>query len=220
MICILNLRDCMDVEILKKLALMGALKGRVSLSSARLGSTVGTSSQTAARRLIRLERQGYITRTLTKEGQDVRITDKGLSRLRAEYMDYRRIFEEGQGQRLKGRVMTGLGEGQYYISLEGYRRQFVEKLGFEPYPGTLNLQLKEPFAVQDTSAIKIEGFKDSARTYGGGKCYPVKIDGIGAAIIRPDRSSYPLNMVEVIAPINLRERLGLRDGDEVEVILE
>ncbi|AFC98946.1 Transcriptional regulator of a riboflavin/FAD biosynthetic operon [Methanocella conradii HZ254] len=220
MICILNLRDYMDVDILKKLALMGAMKGRVSLSSAKLGSTIGMSSQTAARRLIRLEKQGYITRVLTTEGQDVRITDKGISKLKAEYLDYKKIFEEGQRQRLKGRVTTGLGEGQYYISLEGYRRQFVEKLGFEPYPGTLNLQLKEPFAVHDTSAIKIEGFKDSARTFGGGKCYPVKIDGIEAAIIRPDRSSYPLNMVEVIAPVNLREKLGLKDGDEVEVILE
>ncbi|WP_325379511.1 DUF120 domain-containing protein [Methanocella sp.] len=210
----------MEVEILKKLALMGAAKGNVRLSSAKLGSTIGMSAQTAARRLVHLEKQGYISRLVTTEGQEVRLTDKGVSRLNAEFLDYRKIFEDGHVQRIKGRVTTGLGEGQYYISLDGYREQFKEKLGFEPYPGTLNLQLKEPFAHPEASAIKIEGFKDATRTFGGGKCYVVRIDGIRCAVMRPDRSSYPLNLVEIIAPVNLRKTLGLKDGDEVEVILE
>jgi len=210
----------MEVEILKRLALMGAVKGQVSLSSTRLGSSIGMSPQTAARRLVHLEKQGYIKRTVTPEGQDIRLTDRGVSRLKAEFLDYRKIFEGGQGQHFRGRVTTGLGEGQYYISLDGYREQFLRKLGFEPYPGTLNLQLKEPFAQNDAAAVNIVGFKDAARTFGGGRCYPVTIGGVKAAIIRPDRSSYPLNLVEIIAPVNLRKTLGLKDGDEVEVTLE
>jgi riboflavin kinase, archaea type len=210
----------MEVEILKRLALMGAARENVNLSSTRLGSTIGMSSQTAARRLVHLEKQGYIQRTVTTEGQDVRLTDRGLSKLRSEFLDYKKIFEDVHEQRFKGRVTTGLGEGQYYISLDGYRMQFKEKLGFEPYPGTLNLQLKEPFAQHESSAIQIGGFKDASRTFGGGKCYPVRVGGVRAAIIRPDRSSYPLNLVEIIAPVNLRKTLGLKDGDEVEVTLE
>jgi riboflavin kinase len=210
----------MEVEILKKLALMGAAKGHISLSSTKLGSTIGMSSQTAARRLVNLEKQGYITRVVTNEGQEVLITDRGVSKLRSEFLDYKKIFEDGHRLSFKGRVTTGLGEGQYYISLDGYRKQFVEKLGFEPYPGTLNLKLKEPFVQHEASAVDIIGFKDAARTFGGGKCYPVRIGGVKAAIIRPDRSSYPLNLVEIIAPVNLRKTLGLKDGDEVEVILE
>lgn len=220
MMCVLYLRDYMEVEILKKLALMGAVKENIDLSSTILGSSIGTSSQTAARRLIHLESQGYITRIVTNEGQKVRITDKGIARLKAEHMDYNKIFENSHRIRMKGRVTTGLGEGQYYISLDGYRKQFVDRLGFEPYPGTLNLQLKEPFGHPNATAITIEGFKDASRTFGGGKCYPVSVDGVRAAIIRPDRSSYPLNLVEIIAPVNLRKTLDLKDGDEVEVILE
>jgi riboflavin kinase len=210
----------LEVEILKKLALMGAAKGHVSMSSTKLGSTIGMSPQTAARRLMHLAKQGYIARVVTNEGQDVLITEKGISKLRSEYLDYRKIFENGHRHSFKGRVTTGLGEGQYYISLDGYRKQFIEKLGFEPYPGTLNLQLKEPFAQNEASAVNIAGFKDASRTFGGGKCYPVRIDSVEAAIIRPDRSSYPLNLVEIIAPVNLRKTLGLKDGDEVEVIME
>lgn len=210
----------MDVEILKRLGLMGAVKGRVSLSSTKLGSTIGMSPQTAARRLVHLEKQGYIMRTITAEGQDIRLTDRGVSRLKAEFLDYRTIFEGEQGLRIEGRVTTGLGEGQYYISLEGYRSQFREKLGFDPYPGTLNLKIREPFVQRDASAVEIAGFKDATRTYGGCRCYPVAIGGVKAAIIRPDRSSYPLDLVEIIAPVNLRQTLGMSDGDAVEVTLE
>jgi len=38
-------------------------------------------------------------------------------------------------------------------------------------------------------------------------------------IIRPDRSSYPPDLVEVISPLRLRDALKLKDGDAVEVKL-
>jgi riboflavin kinase len=46
------------------------------------------------------------------------------------------------------------------------------------------------------------------------------IDGIKGAIVRPERTSYPATLLELIAPENLRKALGLSDGDEVEVVLE
>jgi riboflavin kinase len=48
----------------------------------------------------------------------------------------------------------------------------------------------------------------------------VFISGIKGAIVRPERSNYPANLVEVIAPVNLRKTLCLSDGDEIEVMLE
>jgi riboflavin kinase len=220
MIRVLNLRDSMEVETLKKLALMGATRNPVNLSSTILGSSIGTSPQTAARRLVELEEEGYITRTVTNEGQKIRLTEKGILRLKAEYMEYKELFDESRLTSIKGKVTTGLGEGQYYISLDGYRDQFIKHLGFDPYPGTLNIKLNEPFAHFETSALKIDGFKDASRTYGGCKCYPVMVDGVRGAIIRPDRTNYPMNLVEIISPVNFRKTLGLKDGDEIEVIIE
>ncbi|NYT02136.1 MAG: DUF120 domain-containing protein [Methanosarcinales archaeon] len=210
----------MDIETLKRLALLGAAREQVSLSSTILASRTGTSPQTAARRLAALEGQGLITRTLTAEGQKIRITEKGISALRAEYMDYRRIFEEGQFNRLRGRVAGGLGEGQYYISVQGYKDQFNRLLGFDPFPGTLNLKLEEPFVETAAGCIPILGFRDHSRTFGSCNCFPVKIQGIQGAIVRPERSNYPPHLVEVIAPVNLRQTLGLSDGDLVELVLE
>ncbi len=220
MISILKMGDCMEIETLKRLAMLGAMKAHISLSSSLLASAIGCSTQTAARRLSWLETEGYITRIVNSEGQRVKITEKGILKLRSEYADLQRIFEDTSFNKIHGKVVTGLGEGQYYISVDGYRSQFNRKLGFNPYPGTLNLRLIEPFAESFGGSIKIEGFRDDERTFGECRCYPVKINGIKAAIVRPERSSYPANLVEVIAPVNLRKALCLSDGDEIEVTLE
>ena len=211
----------MELDALKRLALLGASQVQISLSSSMLAEALGTSAQTAARRLSSLEDDGYIDRTVTSSGQKVKITDEGILRLKREYMDYQKIFSGGEHiSKIKGKVASGLGEGQYYIALEGYSSQFQRKLGFEPYPGTLNLKLPEPFAHGASSPVDIEGFKDQSRTYGGCKCFPGKIGAIPCAIVRPDRTSYPPRLVEIIAPSNLRKSLELKDGDEVEVVLE
>ncbi len=212
----------MEVETLKRLALLGAMKNDVTLSSSTFASLIGSSPQTASRRLSDLEEEGYIARVVSNEGQKVRITERGVLRMKAEYRDYQKIFEDLRVVKVKGRVASGLGEGQYYISREGYRRQFSEKIGFDPSPGTLNLKLDEPFALDesDPKSVRIEGFEDEGRTFGACRCRPVKINGIKGAIVRPERTSYPATLLELIAPENLRKALGLSDGDEVEVVLE
>jgi riboflavin kinase, archaea type len=118
-----------------------------------------------------------------------------------------------------GKVTSGLGMGQYYISLEGYRSQFLRHLGYIPFPGTLNIKLDEPLDPKRIKAIEIESFGDGERTFGKCRCYKIIIQGIEAAIIRPDRSNYPADLVEVIAPVRLREKLCLFDGDTVELTI-
>jgi len=119
---------------------------------------------------------------------------------------------------MEGTVISGIGEGQYYIDLPGYREQFEEALQMVPFPGTLNLQLTRKSMplrerLGEMQAIQVRGFSDGNRTYGGGRCHPVMIGDIRAAIVIPDRSHYPEDLIELIAPVNLREALALKDGD-------
>jgi riboflavin kinase len=118
---------------------------------------------------------------------------------------------------MRGKIASGLGQGQYFISREGYSCQFLERLGFVPFPGTLNVQLEEPFPAE-RQAIRIEGFAEEGKSFGECKCYRIKLNGIDAAVVRPERSHYPAELIEVIAPVKLRA-LGLKDGDSVDVIL-
>ena len=117
-----------------------------------------------------------------------------------------------------GKISAGLGQGQYFISREGYSRQFLQHLGFVPFPGTLNVLLEEPFPAEQ-QAIRIKSFQEEGRSFGECKCYRIKLNGIEAAVVRPERSRYPADLIEVIAPVQLRRALGMEDGDPVEVIL-
>jgi riboflavin kinase len=125
---------------------------------------------------------------------------------------------------LEGTVFTGLGEGAYYIAKEHYRKQFAEKLGFDPYPGTLNLKLSTDYDVKTRleldayPAIEVAGFKNEDRTFGLVKCYPAIVENkIKGALITALRSHYDISVLEIIAPVCLRKQLNLKDGNKVKV---
>lgn len=211
----------MDILSLKKLALLGAHKKPVELSSFEFAAHIDSSPQTAARRLKSLEDEKMILRQILHGGQSITITNSGIAALQKELNDYREIFSgNGSKKFLSGKVITGLGEGQYYISLDGYRAQFIEKLGFDPYPGTLNIRLDTPgveLRKGINANIRISGFTSENRTFGSGSCFKIRIDNIDGAVIVPERTHYPEDIIEIIAPVNLRKYLNISDGSIVEV---
>jgi len=212
-----------DIEHLKKLALIGAVNKTIKVSSSEFQKHTGASSKTAARKLKQLEEEGLIERKIVPGGQLIKMTEKGIEILKSEYIEYSRIFSpEPEILELEGKVLKGLGEGQYYVNIPGYRKQFEEKLHFVPFPGTLNVQLSENSSalrnlLREMPAVRVEGFNDGERTFGGGKCYPVVVSGIEAAVVAPERTHYPSDLIEIIAPVKLRDALELNDGDRVVI---
>jgi riboflavin kinase len=217
---------CRHVFTLIKLAEMGAHKRVAKISTEYLAEKLGASQQTASRYLIELENIGWIKRTVTPEGCLIKITDAGFKELQKLHSNLRFLVEAAYppSVTLEGTVFTGLGEGAYYISLEPYRKQFMEKLGFDPYPGTLNLKLKTEYDVKARSeleaypAVEVEGFKNENRTFGRVKCYPVVLENkVKGALISALRSHYDASVIEIIAPVFLRRYLKLKDGHKVKV---
>lgn len=202
---------------------MGGYKGGVFISTNELGKIMGISQQTASRRLLELLKEGYIERELTTKGQNVIITKKGLEALREVYEALRMGFEERErAYYVKGVVFTGFGEGAYYVTRSGYSKQFEEKLGFKPFPGTLNLRLKSPEDIKIRKelellpGISIKGFMNEGRSYGDVKCFKVKVfDEVDGALLIINRTHYGSDVVEVISRENLREKFKLKDGDKV-----
>jgi riboflavin kinase len=217
---------CRHVFTLLKLAEMGAHRRTAKISTGYLGGKLGVSQQTASRYLIELDRMRWVERTITAEGCLVRITDFGLKELQGLYSNLRFLMETAYPPSitLEGTVFSGLGEGAYYISKEQYRKQFMEKLGFDPYPGTLNLRLSTDYDVKARNeldaypAITVGGFTDEDRTFGPVKCYPVIVQGkVKGALVTAFRSHYDASTLEVIAPVPLRKVLRLKDGHKVKV---
>src|SRR5439155_26242450 len=104
----------------------------------------GGSHQTASRHLIEMEKLGLIERSRDGRDQKVRITGEGLRELSDMYVNLKRVFEAPRKDLvITGSVFDGLSEVSYYMSLNSYRKQFISKLGFDPFPGTLNLMVSK-----------------------------------------------------------------------------
>ena len=207
---------------------IGAGARAIKISTTRLAEFIGISQQSASRHLRNLERLTLISREIEKDGSFIHITQMGMEYLNSVYHQLRRNLEEAAREVFvfQGVVFSGLWEGAYYIRQEGYWGQIREKLGFEPYPGTLNIRLKTKRDLERRDklrrmpGIEIEGFKTEDRSFGGAKCYPALInDEVEGAVIIAERSGYDPSVIEIIAPVNLRKRLRLKDGDLVRVSL-
>jgi riboflavin kinase len=211
---------------LLKLAEMGAHRRTAKISTEYLARKLGMSQQTASRHVVELDNKGWINRTITPDGSLIKITDSGVKELKRLYSKLSFLMEATYppSVTLEGIVFTGLGEGAYYIGKEPYRRQFIEKLGFDPYPGTLNLKLTTDYDVKSRSelevypAVEIEGFQNENRTFGSVKCYPAIIENkVKGALILALRSHYDASVVEVISPVFMRKELRLKDGHKAKV---
>ncbi|MGC8849581.1 MAG: DUF120 domain-containing protein [Candidatus Bathyarchaeia archaeon] len=203
----------------------------VKLSREKRGSPVttrliaeklGVSQQTVSRHLAELERLGLISRAKILRGERIQATDQALAELRSLYHVLGGLLEPPERDLiLKGIVFTGLGEGAYYMSQQGYLQQFQERLGFKPYPGTLNLRLigdsiPERRKLERLTPIIVEGFKNMNRSFGTVKCYTASLnDSEPCVVVTALRTHYGEDVLEVIAPCRLREKLGLMDGSTV-----
>ena len=120
---------------------------------------------------------------------------------------------------LKGKVFSGNERGKQFVNLPWVKRQLKEKLGFNPNPGTLNLRLANETNIHElrrADGITIEPEKG----YFKGKCFKAlvmkKIEG---AVVLPIVPNYPSDLLEILAPVNLRETLGLTDGMSVDLTI-
>ena len=188
-------------------ALIELSKGNAS--GARLAKRLGSAQQTVSRWLRTLENENLVSRTSTGYS----ISEKGRQHVRS-------LFSANPAM-LKGRVVSGLGEGRYYLSNRRYEDQAKKLLGFKPFPGTLNLKLDAKSTEENARLLKnaqttLKGFTEGKRTFGDAACYPATIAGrISGAVIAPSRSHHSRDTAELLAPVNLRKALGLKDGDAV-----
>ena len=204
---------------------MGANSGGIKISTTKLSHSLRSSQQSASRHLTLLQEGGLISKSVSSAGSLIKITEEGLRALNEVYVGLGNLLAEGEAETylFEGKVFSGFFEGAYYLCQGDYRDQIMEKIGFDPYPGTLNLRLDESELekrrrVELMPAIHLRGFKDEERAFGSARCYPVVInEEVEGALIVAERTTYDLTVMEIISPIYLRGHFGLEDGDKVKV---
>ncbi len=184
------------------------------------------SQQSISLVLRSLASSGFLAKQHSKNGERIFLTSKAYDRIAQELAGVSlpaiRDHLERRELVVTGTLFTGKGEGAYYVSQKEYSRQMHQRLGFVPYPGTMNLRLNgfedvnKILLLHSLHPIKIEGFTTHERTFGDVFCYDVEIAG-GPKIylVRSERTSYDLTVVELISDVYLRKALRVEDGDTV-----
>jgi riboflavin kinase len=213
------------VITLTQLLSKGARYNFVQLTSSSLGKSVQKSQQTASKYLMELENGGFIERFMKGRRVFVRITNKGY----AELVKLHSLLGSSLGTfpssiELKGEIISGMGEGAYYMSLKGYTKQFKSKIGYVPFPGTLNVKLYQKEYVEaiqqldDLDGQKINSFSDGKRTYGWVKCFTAKLNRtVNCQLIRLERTHYDNSIIELISKNSICKTANLKLGSKVSI---
>ena len=206
------------LELLMYLADKTKLFIPLETSTTKISSDLKTSQQTISRKLREMEALSLITRNVNYKGHLIILTQKSINILKEHSKKIQNLLKNKKIS-IKGKIIGGSGEGSYYISLRQYKEKIRQKLGFTVYPGTLNVKIKKeeinPF-LNSLVPIKIDGFKTKERTFGAIVCYKIKFKNIQAAITVPKRTRYQ-DVLEIIAPFNLRNKFNLKTDDKITI---
>jgi CTP-dependent riboflavin kinase len=128
---------------------------------------------------------------------------------------------------MSGIIFSDLGQAASFMALDWVRSALKQRLGFDAYPATLNVR---PKAAKDATVwqhVRDESVGVPLTPERGGFCsarlYPIEILGragsmgekIAGAILFPEVDNYPDDKIEIVAPLRLKEHLGVADGDQL-----
>ncbi len=211
------------LSVLRRLGMHGALDNHVHISTSELGTELGMSQQTVSRWLNELAKKGWIDKVKRGRNIYVRISPLGAGILKRAYFEYITIFGTPEIYELRGMVISGIGEGSFYMSREGYKKQVIEKLGFNPFPGTLNVKLHTKYVdvierIREREGVLLKGFEENGRKYGRVHAYFATLNDYLGALVIPEMSHYK-DVVEIISDKSLRKLYSLSDGAEVKIMV-
>ncbi len=127
---------------------------------------------------------------------------------------------------VRGRVFSGMGKGRYYVGHPEYQKRFEECLGYRPFPGTLNVKLEDDALIaalkhlRTMGGFKVDSFVRDGETFSALNCFNGMMDGQRVTLLFIDITFYNESVAELISPVFLRDRFGLKDEDIVSFTIE
>ena len=206
----------------------GAKYNYVTITTSFLGKNIHKSQQAASKHLLELEENKFITRIINGRNLSVKITGKGFSEMvKLSSILQKSLDSSPSHVNLNGTLVSGMGEGAYYMGLKGYTKQFQSKIGYIPFPGTLNVRLDQKIhqesikQFETLNGIKIKSFSDGKRTYGWVKCFSAKLNNsINCQLIILERTHHDDSVIELISKVCLRKNAKLKDGSKISIKIE
>ena len=124
-----------------------------------------------------------------------------------------------RGHTFRGVVMSGLGLGRRHMSAPGVLERIQRLTGHAISPGTLNVRLPNPFHLRLPNYVTAAELAVETKASGFHWAPIIIADKYPGLLVRSTGPGSPPNLVGLVSDRNLRQALGLRDGDEIEFTL-
>ena len=126
--------------------------------------------------------------------------------------------------KISGKLIQGAQKAAFFTGLSWVQQQCLEKIGFVPFPGTLNLEIKRSDVelLKNISDRFWEELIPEDETFCSAKILPIVIKDIKGAVILLEKAVniHGSPVIEILAPVKLRQVLGLNDGDMVDIRID
>jgi CTP-dependent riboflavin kinase len=130
-------------------------------------------------------------------------------------------------ERLTGVIFSDLGQASSFMVLDWVQALLNERLGYHPFPATLNLRPQGAEDAQVWRRVQNSRAGTPLTTASDGHCgaklYHIVIfqdassAKVGGAILLPEVDNYPQDKIEIVAPVRLKDHFRVHDGDQLTV---
>lgn len=129
--------------------------------------------------------------------------------------------------RMTGIIFSDLGQAASFMALGWVQTALQQRLGFKPFPATLNVRPKDAADAQVWCRMRGNSAGISLGRANDGFCkarlYPIELvvqsateqNKMPGAILLPEVTDYPNDKIEIVAPVRLKKHFGLQDGDQL-----
>ncbi len=118
----------------------------------------------------------------------------------------------------KANFLSGVGKGAFFVNIDWVKEGIRKKFGFLPFPGTLNLKVKkEDFEKLQKIIPKGYVLIPPASSFCVARFLKGKVGEVEGVFVFPEERVWlHRNVLEFIAPYKVKERMELKEGDQVE----
>jgi CTP-dependent riboflavin kinase len=133
----------------------------------------------------------------------------------------------GVSARINSVIFSDLGQASSFMALDWVQAALKKSLGFAPFPATLNVRpkMEEDARIWEAVQKNLPGIPlpPAAGGFCSARLYRVAIQGpansqkgrMNGAVLLPNVADYPKDKIEIVAPVQLKSALGLKDGDQL-----
>jgi len=128
-------------------------------------------------------------------------------------------------ERMTGIIFSDLGQASRFMALDWVQDLLNERLGYHPFPATLNVRPKAAADARAWQRVRSElagtPLTAASKHHCGAKLYRVEISAaaraskVGGAVLLPEVKDYPEDKIEIVAPMRLKDHFQVHDGDQL-----